>query len=353
VSESGETTPPEDDAPKGFSTPGLAVKRIVLPGLVVLLLVLVFVIVGWLTRSPGDVDSLVDALRKDGNARWRAAVSLAGVLRDAEPTGLKSDSLLAARLIEILRQEIRAGGEGEDQIALRMYLCRALGEFYIPEPLAVLVEAARTERDQREADVRRSAIEAIAVLASNVGPRELRASPELISALVEASHDPRPPLRRTAAFTLGVVGGREAEARLEDLLADRHPDVRYNAATGLARHGNVKAVDVLMEMLDPDQSAGTDLETHEAARQFKRTTILINALRASGQLASANPTADLSRLVRPAERLAASHLAPEIRAGALHLLGELKRRKPTSKARGPTEPPGQEPESAMVDGTPP
>ncbi len=335
MSAAQDANPPGEDSPAEFSTPGLIVKLIMLPGLVVLLLVMVFVIIGWLTLSPGDADSLVEALRKDGNTRWRAAVSLAGLLREPENAPLKRDPVLARRLSEILKQEIRAGGMGDDQITLRMYLCRALGELSIPEPLAVLVEAAGTERDAREAHVRRSAIEAIAVLASNAGPAGLHTRPELMSVLLEASQDARAPLRATAAFTLGVLGGSEAEARLVALLSDRHPDVRYNAATGLARHGNPKAVGVLREMLDPNESAGTDVEQQEPARDFKRAMILVNALRATSRLASANPTADLRRLEEAVRQLARADVEPEIRVKAVDVLHELSRRTPTAEALGP------------------
>ena len=320
--------PPDDGSPAKFSVLGLLVKLVLLPGLVVLILVVLFTTVGWLTLSPGDVDSVVETLEKGGNERWRAAINLAGMLREPGGLRLKNDPALAGRLIEILQREIEAGGMREGQITLRMYLCRALGEFHLPDPLPVLVVAARTERDPREVDVRRSAIEAIAVLASHVGPAAVRSRPELMSALLEAAEDSRPPLRSVAAFALGVIGGAEAEARLEALLGDAYPDVRYNAATGLARHGNVEAVDVLLEMLDPNQSAGTDVEKQEPARDFKRAMILTNALRATGQLARENPTADTSRLTKAIQRLAGSDVEQAVRVKAIEVLSELEGRTP-------------------------
>jgi HEAT repeat protein len=322
-----------DGAPDAFSPAGVLVKLILLPGLVVLCLVMIVVVLAWLTLSPGDVDAMVDALEKGGNTRWRAAVNLAGALRAPGGAALKQDPLLAARLIEILDREIEAARMHEDAITLRMYLCRALGEFHLPEPLPVLIEAATTDRDPREADVRRSAIEAIAVLASNVGPSRLRSDPKLIAALQKAAEDARPTLRSAAAFTLGVIGGPKAAAELETLLSDPYPDVRYNAATGLARHGNVQAVDVLLEMLDPSEQAGVEVEKQEPARESKRTAILVNALRATAQLASANARADLSRIERAIERLTQSHVDGAIRAEAVEVLSQLRQRDRASDLR--------------------
>lgn len=331
---SSDTRPNGDDPPVGFSPLGMLVKLILLPGLLVLCLTLVAVVIGWLTLSPGDVDSLVDALERDGNTRWRAAVNLAGLLREPASAGLKRDPVLAGRLVEILDREIRAGGMEKDELTLRMYLCRALGEFHVGEPLPVLVEAATTERDPREFDVRRSAIEAIAVLGSNVGPATARSRPKLTKALLEASADARPPLRSAAAFALGVIGGAEAEARLESLLADAYPDVRYNAATGLARHGNAESVAVLVEMLNPNELAGIDTEQDAAAQDSKRAMIRVNALRATRQLAATNAAADLSRLTHAVGGLLDPVVEAPIRVEAVDVLHQLRDRASKAEAVG-------------------
>ena len=55
--------------------------------------------------------------------------------------------------------------------------------------------------------------------------------------MVTASRSDNAPLRGSAAFTLGVLGGDEAVERLVQLVADDTNDVRYNAAIGLARQG--------------------------------------------------------------------------------------------------------------------
>jgi len=334
MSQSCESPPNGDDPPVESPPLGMLGKLILLPALVVACLVLIVVVIGWLTLSPGDVHSMVDALEKSGNRRWRAAVHLAGVLRAPGGAGLKRDPVLAARLTEILEREIESGGTRDDEITLRMYLCRALGEFYLVEPLPVLIEAATTERDPREVDVRRSAIEATAVLASNVGPSRLRSRAALIAALSEAAEDTRPPLRSAAAFTLGVIGGSEAETELAALLSDAYPDVRYNAATGLARHGNVKAVDVLLEMLDPSETAGVDVEKQEPARDFKRAVILVNGLRAAGQLTATDPSADWSRLERAIERLSRAEVDGAVRAQAVEVLHRLRGRGPKVEGNG-------------------
>lgn len=284
----------------------------------------------WLFERPGlsrsDADVLVSQLEAGGRGRWRAAVDLANAVADPGSAELKQDRALARRLSEILRREIAAGRIGEEDATLRMYLARALGGFHVDTPLPALVEAAGTERDPREAGVRRSAVEAIAVLASNTDPSEVRASPGVMPALLEAAGHREPPVRSAAAFTLGVLGGPEAEGRLEGMLADVHPDVRYNAATGLARHGNPAAVDVLVEMLDPAETAGVETEKQEAARARKRGLILANALRATRQLAAANPSADLGRLSEAVRTLQKADVPAAVRVEAASVGDVLERR---------------------------
>ncbi|MHC4402373.1 MAG: HEAT repeat domain-containing protein [Planctomycetota bacterium] len=314
----------DESSPERVSALQYFVKLILLPGLVVVLLIALWTTVGKLTFSPREVDSLVEALGREGNARWRAAVNLAGVLQKPESEELKRDPVLARRLIEILEADIEAGDMHPDQITLRMYLCRALGEFHVRDPLPVLVKAAQTERGEAEVDVRRSAIEAIAVLAANVGPAGFREGKQPIGALLRATEDRHAVVRSTAAFTLGVVGGRKAEAALVTLLADEHPDVRYNGATGLARHGNAAAVEVLLEMLDPSETAGIEVEKQEAARDSKRTMILVNGLRAAGQLVSANPTTEVSRLGQAVRRLTEADVPDAVRGEAAEVLRKME-----------------------------
>lgn len=307
-----------------FSTGRVLLKLILLPGLVVLVGVLTIV---WLKQPGDDVDSLIDTLGRQGEQRWLAAAGLSAVLHEPEGAAVKRDPAVARRLVEILEKELEAGGMDPDRLRLRMYLCRALGEFRIADPLPVLLEAARLERDEREVEVRRSALEGIAVLASNVDPAALRGEAQLVPVLLSAAEDEHRQLRETAAFALGVVGGDRARARLESMLADRYAEVRYNAATGLARHGNARCIAVLLEMLDPRQASR------------RRTKIQVNALRAIGKLA-ANRSVDLEEadwqeLVEAVERLSRAGVSAEVGAKATEVLEQLGRRKGTPDGSRP------------------
>jgi hypothetical protein len=61
---------------------------------------------------------------------------------------------------------------------------------------------------------------------------------------------------------------------------------------GLARHGDARAVEGLVEMLDPENDAAVASETSPGEREWKRSLIMMNAIRAAGELEEKNPAAD-------------------------------------------------------------
>lgn len=239
---------------------------VLLPGAIVLVCLSVVVGLRWLSDPGTNPRQLVDTIeRADGNVRWRAAVRLAAMLADPEYTALREDPQVAGRLVELLYRELESGSVRKEDVMLKVFLCRALGEFNSDASLPVLVSATAPRRDP---DVRRSAIEAIAVLADALGSERVRTESGLNDSLLAASRDGDPQVRMTAAYALGVLGGSQAEQRLAVMLLDENALVRYNAATGLARWGNVAAVDVLLEMLAPEQKELIQINALEAVSQL-------------------------------------------------------------------------------------
>ncbi len=304
---------------------GFLIQLFVVPGVIVVVVVLIWVLFNWLAQKGNDRDAFVRALQRNNEARWQAAFNLANALRaergSSSPT-LINDPELAGQLAGILQKEIKDGSLEENPISLRIYLSRALGEFTVPDGLPALIEAATTVRDEKESDVRRAALEGIALLADNVGPRSdaFAKNARLEEVLLDAAGDSDTRTRGVAAVTLGIVGTPAMLDKLEFLLSDANPDVRYNAALRLAQHGRTSEIPVLVEMLDPAETAGVEAEKQEQMRDFKRALITINALRASGQLADANPDANLSELRAAIEKLLASQISQETRVEAASAL---------------------------------
>jgi len=322
VSQPDHVAPENEPASGETPTRTIVVRLVLLPGLIVLVFVLIWLVIGYLTVTPGDIEGMLDDLQRPGRARFRAAVNLVKALGDPDNTALKSDTAVVARLSTILEEELRRERVDQQQQAIRICLCRALGEFHVADGLPVLIEAASVRNTEADADVRRTALEAIAVLAGNVPPETLTANPRLLPVLLEAAAERSDAVRNAAAFALGVVGGSQAEEKLQTLLSDPNTDVRYNAALGLARQGNPAAVDLLVEMLDPQRPMDSPAEQSPAERDFRRATILTNALRVTERLADSGE--HLPRLIEAVEQLSRANVDLAVRARAKEVLLKLR-----------------------------
>ena len=322
-----------DDALPPVEPPSASfiLQLFIVPGVIVLVVVMIWVMFNWLAQKGNDRDAFVRALSRNNEARWQAAFNLANALRaerGAKNAKLTTDGELARQLAEILDREIDAGSMENNSISLRIYLSRALGEFKVADGLGVLIKAAKTEREQKEGDVRRAALEGIALLAANVAEENhsLAGDAPLAEVLDKAAADSDPRTRAVAAVDLGVVDGPRNLEKLRAMLDDLNPDVRYNAALRLAQHGDPAAVGVLVEMLDQDETAGVQSEKNEEMRPYKRAVITVNALRAAAQLAAKNRDADLSQLTKAVEKLKSSDVRGEMRLEVTNALRELDER---------------------------
>jgi hypothetical protein len=305
---------------------GFIVQLFVIPALIVVIMFALGAGIKWLVDRDNNPQSYVESLRRNSDARWQAAHDLADLLRNPRYARLKEDAKLAEQLAGILNKEIDDGSLEKNPIELRVYLCHLLGEFHVPVVLDVLVKAAKTERGAAESAVRFAAMKGLAVWIDGA-PRNNEAQRKLMPTILAASRDDQPLLRSTAAFALGAADTDEANQRLERMLVDSYPDVRYNAATMLATHGHAEAIEVLTEMLDQQQVAALEKEQEANSRDYKRDLIMVNALRATNDLAKKNSTADLTPLIDAVERLTAPGLPGGIQMQAKEVLFELNKRR--------------------------
>lgn len=284
-----ELLPPVEPPSAGF-----LVQLFVVPAVIVSIIVGIWLAFHWIAHLGQDPQAYVRTLRRDNEGRWQAALNLANDLRGPTGKTLKSDAALATELGRILADESKSGRTGEQSQMLRVYLCRALGEFSIPDAIAPLLERV----PDPDPAVARAAIEALAVLTTNlVAAGREPPGPAAAAAVVAASRGEDAAMRSAAAFTLGVVAGGNQQAaseRLLTLLVDASDDVRYNAALALARLGDRRSLDTLEEMLalpdEPAPAPGASRDDDDAAqsRRYKRALVVLNALRGLALLVDAS-----------------------------------------------------------------
>jgi HEAT repeat protein len=284
----------------------------------------------WLAQMGNDPESYVRALRRDNEGRWQVALNFANDLRGPGGATLKNDPALAGELSGILADEVASGrpaGSGhaaEQSRTLCAYLCRALGEFAVPEAAEPLIARAADAADPGTAQ---AAVEALAVLSANLASagRSFQEPDRVVAALLAASRSDVRPLRSAAAFTLGVIGGATPLARLRELLDDGEDDVRFNAAIGLARHGDAAAWDTLGEMLDAADVASAPADDRRAAAErYRRAMVVVNALKGVGLIVDATSAVPPEAITRRITALVGDPV-PDVRSAATALKRRIER----------------------------
>ncbi len=289
---------PDDALPRVEPPTGTFIVQLFLvPAIIVMVIVAIWVLFNWLANMGSDPQQYLEQIRKQNANSWIAAHNLAEELR-TKPA-LRQNAEVARQLGAMLKESIAEGRTNPDDVQLRVFLCRALGEFHVSDGLPALIEAANTQRKEEDIDVRRSALEAIALLLNHLREQGQSLSAaqqsQVAQTLLKASREDHAPLREAAAYALGVSGTDAANARLIELSNDGSANVRFNAATGLARQGRSEAMDVLIEMLEIEDLQGV-AEEDPAGQDFKRALIVVNGLR--GQAVGCCPTRCSNRKAR-------------------------------------------------------
>ena len=317
---------PDDSLPP-VEPPSAAflVQLFLVPGVIVAIIVCVWLAFHWLAHLGNDPQAYVRTLRRANEGRWQAALNLANDLRGPNGSGLKADVKLASELGSILDDEVGSGRTGEQSETLRLYLCRALGEFSVPEAAPALVRRVNANDDD---PTTQAAIEAIAVLATNLqkAGRSFENRDDVVAAVLAATTSANSRVRDACGFTLGVLGGERSIDGLLRLVGDPSADVRSNAALGLARLGQPDAYDTLSEMLALED-VYLDEKTPDDKMQserYKRALVVVNALRGITMLIDATNEGPPSGVIRKIEELQQDSVA-EVRSSAKAVIKKIDR----------------------------
>lgn len=363
LSEPKPTAPREPLPPVQPPSASFLLQLFLIPLVIVTVIVMVWLLFSWLAHMGSNPQDLVRDIGKVNDASWQRAYNLAELLRKPQYQHLKQDRALAKELAATLTslrdsrpqrkrsaasetdeaRKQRSDAVYENRIKLEVYLCHVLGEFQVDDSLAALIAAAGPDAsgDPEGFAVRNAALGAIAVQAGQRSSGKLRDNTALMETLIESSKErgdgayadeEYDKLRSAAAYTLGMVGGEEALERLAQMLDDADANVRYNAALGLCRHGDSRALPVLEEMLDPTSTAGLDdpdaqgnQEILASGQEWKRVQVLTNAIRGARMLVTARPQADYRELAEWLAKIEAADVIEKVKLDAKDLRLELEK----------------------------
>ena len=301
-----ETALPEIRPPNA----GFILQLFLIPMMIVSVIICVWLLFNFISRGETPTE-LVRGLQKMNNASWQKAYTLSSLLR-APASELRNDEELVHELISVLETKLTEETADANQVKLRIFVCKCLGEFEIDTGLSALLNAAEQTDNSNDLVIALTAVEAVAVLMSNLD-ESVRAEnyDRIVETLLAASNEQAEnpdyallvnQLRSAAGFALGVAGGEKSIQRLVSMLDDAHPNARFNAAMGLARYGKLESTAVLLEMLDPENKAIISGEP-EGSHAFKRSVVITNAIRAVVSLSEFHQVAELSDLINAMQKL--------------------------------------------------
>jgi len=214
------------------AAPALAVQFFLIPLSVVAVTAAIYVGFRSLLADDRTGQDYLTEIRTGGdNRRWPAAYELSRLM--ADPKVRAADKTLVPGLIQAF-DESKAGDP-----RVRRYLALALGRIDAPAPPRA-VELLTQALDDADSETRISTIWALGSL------REGTAVPRIEQ--LYASDDPG--IRKMVVYSLGAIREGAESKVLPTALNDPAPDVQWNAAVALARHGRREGVPVLRRMLD-------------------------------------------------------------------------------------------------------
>jgi hypothetical protein len=279
------------------TAPAIAVQFFLIPLLVVGATVLVYVGFRSLLTEDRSAEEYLTDIRSGGtNRRWPAAYELSRMMSDPEFTK-KEQAVLAPELTKAF------ANSRDDDPRLRQYLALALGRLQPPLPpdaRALLVEAL----NDKDSQTRISAIWAL----GSTGDVTVAPDIERLYPSDDAG------VRKMVVYALGSLPGDVGTVTLTKALEDEQPDVQWNAAVALARHGRREGVPVLRRMLDRDYVQRTVTRQQQAQDEIDPVgEVMISGLRAVAALKE-------STLSEPVKALSQNDTNLKVRQAALETL---------------------------------
>ena len=274
------------------SVPALAVQFFLIPLAVVAAVAMVYGGFRWLFDDDRTAQEYLNDIRVGGRERrWPAAFELSRLMADPEVQA--SEPALGPALV-------RAFVESEnDDPRVRLYLALGVGQLITPpaDAGARLVDAL----DDPENETRISVIWALGSLGD----------PSVIPDLGRIYESDDAGIRKMVVYALGALPGDDQIDTLRTALSDPVPDVRWNAAVALARHGNAQGVTVLGRMLDREYVERVAEPAVGASEVDRVGEVMISGLNAVAALDVDTLRDSVTRLSREDESLRVRQAAIE------------------------------------------
>ena len=218
-----------------------------------------FLLFKFITYETNDASELLNQV-KIGSAskRWQSAFELSKLLNT--PDRIPTDISFKNQMISIYKHSIH------DDPLVRSYLALAMGMtgdiFYDQTILEGL--------DDENIESRIAAIKAMGMIRSKIGTEKLLHIAENCKSTQE---------KLAATISLGLIGDDKATSYLINLLDDEEPNIRWDAAIGLAKMGNKSGLYIVESLLDREY-----LNSFPEVDELEKTKAIMVAIEVSSIL---------------------------------------------------------------------
>ena len=277
------------------SAPAVAVQFFLIPLVVVGAMVLIYLgFRSLVTDERSAAEYLVDIRNGGTDHRWPAAYELSRLMSDPELVK-REQATLGPELVRAFE------ASKDDDPRVRRYLALALGRLVPPIPVdarRVLIDAL----NDSDSETRLSAIWAL----GSTGDATV------VPALRQMYGSQDAGVRKMTVYALGALPGDEGNETLVAALNDAVPDVQWNAAIALARHGRREGVPVLKRMLDREYVERTVSRQPRTEDEVDPVgEVMISGLRAVAALRESTLSEPVAALSRDDENLKVRQAALE------------------------------------------
>ena len=237
----------------------LVSQFVVFPVAIILVGLGIYLLLGLLTSEDRTARDYLDTIRVGGiNSRWQAAYELPKVLAEEQKKGEINPGFVA-ELVRVF------DSSRNDDVRVRRYLALAMGMIKDSRCVPPLIQALEDPDDETK----------IYAMMSLSSQDDNRAVAPLTRLAVHTDSG----IRKAAVWSLGKFDDDRVHEVLVTALADRTPDVSWNAALQLAASGSSKGTEVLGEMVNRTFLSGLREMNDE-----QRSEVMIQGIRALGAL---------------------------------------------------------------------
>lgn len=211
-------------------------------------------------------DYLVEIRNGGSIRRWPAAYELSRLMADPK---VRADRTLAPALVQAFQAS-------KEDPQVRRYLALAIGRLDPPLP-ADAVAGLTSALDDPDGETRISVIWALGS----------SGDPAVVARLVRlyVAPDADAGIRKMVVYALGALPGDAQMTALRTAIQDSAPDVRWNAAVALARHGSREGLGVIRQMIDRQYvEQAVTREVRQDGDQDPIADVMISGLRAAAAL---------------------------------------------------------------------